>query len=235
MKKIIFRYFLFHPCFQDTTGGDDSMNLLRASAKGDLAAVKKFVAEGADVNAADGLGRAPLIEAAWGGHAEVVKYLAEKGTNINAADNAGYTALMRAAEEGHMPVLTYLLHKGALVNVRGKVRGTTPLMLAAERGHIKVLELLLSRGAKINAVDQFEETACARAYHMNQSKAAQYLESKGGRGKPERSSLSHYATRDKEGRPVKTALPQWSAAAEDAGVEEAENEPASNSEEMNEE
>lgn len=211
------------------------MNLLRASTKGDLTAVKKFVAEGANVNDADGLGRTPVIEAAWGGHADVVKYLVEKGANINAADNSGYTALMRAAEGGHLPVLTYLIHKGALVNARGKVRGTTPLMLAAEQGHIKVLELLLANGAKINAVDQFEETACARAYHMNQTKAAQYLESKGGRGKPERSSLSHYSTRDKDGRPVKTAMPQWSAAAEDAGVEEGENEPAAESEEMNEE
>jgi uncharacterized protein len=211
------------------------MNLLRASAKGDLAAVKKFVADGADVNAADGLGRTAVIEAAWGGHGDVVKYLAEKGANINAADNAGYTPLMRAAEQGHLPVLTCLIHKGAQVNVRGKVRGTTPLMLAAEQGHIKVLELLLSHGAKINAVDQFEESACARAYHMNQPKAAQYLESKGGRGKTERSSLSHYSTRDKDGRPVKTLLPQWSAAAEDAGVDETENEPASDSEEVNEE
>jgi ankyrin repeat protein len=211
------------------------MNLLRASAKGDLAAVKKFVAEGADVNAADGLGRTPVIEASWGGHEDVVKYLTEKGANINAADNAGYTALMRAAEEGNLPVLNYLIHKGAQVNVRGKVRGTTPLMLAAEQGHIKVIELLIAKGAKINAVDQFEESACARAYHMNQTKTAQYLESKGGRGKPERSSLSHYSTRDKDGRPVKTALPQWSAAAEDAGVDDTENEPAADREEAPEE
>ena len=212
------------------------MNLIRASAKGDLTAVKKFVADGANVNDADGLGRTPVIEAAWGGHAEVVKYLAEKGANINAADNNGYTALMRAAEGGHLQVLTYLIHKGAQVNVRGKVRGATPLMLAAEQGHIKVLELLLSNGAKINAVDQFEESACARAYHMNQMKAAQYIESKGGRGKPERSSLSHYSTRDKDGKPVKTLLPQWSAAAEDAGVEDGDNEPvAADSEDMNEE
>jgi hypothetical protein len=211
------------------------MNLLRASAKGDLAAVKKFVAESANVNAADGLGRTPVIEAAWGGHAEVVKYLVEKGANVNIADNAGYTALMRACEEGHVPVITYLIAKGAAVNVRGSVRGTTPLMLAAEQGHIKVLELLIAHGAKINAVDRFEESACACAYRTNQLKAAQFLESKGGRGKPERSSLSHYSSRDKEGRPVKTVLPQWSAAAEDAAEEESEPEPVSDGEDMDEE
>ncbi len=205
------------------------MNISRAGAKGDLSAVKKFVAEGANVNTADGSGRTPIIEAAWGGHADVVKYLAEKGADVNAADNAGYTALMRACEEGHLPVIHYLIGKGALVNARGKVRGTTPLMLAAEQGHIKVLELLLSHGAKINGADQFEETACARAYHMSQIKAAQYLESKGGRGKPERSSLSHYSSRDREGKSsTKAALPQWSAAASESGMgtEEEESEPA---------
>jgi hypothetical protein len=141
------------------------MNLLRASAKGDLAAVKKFVAEGGNVNAADPSGRTPIIEASWAGHAEVVKYLADKSANINTVDGAGYTALMRACEEGHAPVVTYLLTKGANVNAHGKVRGTTPLMLAAERGHLKIIELLLNKGAKINAVNQQEETALAYAYH----------------------------------------------------------------------
>lgn len=202
------------------------MNIFRASAKGDLAAVKKFVAEGVNANTADSSGRTPLIEAAWGGHADVVKYLVDKGADVNAADNVGYTALMRACEEGHEPVIAYLIHKNASVNVRGKVRGTTPLMVAAEQGHIKVLELLLSHGATINAVDQFEETAGARAHRMNQAKAAQYLESKGGRGKSERSSLSHYSSRDRDGKSTKAALPQWSAAATESGVEEEEAEPA---------
>ena len=46
------------------------MNMLRACAKGDLALVKKMMAEGAAVNTADGSGRTPLIEASWGGHAD---------------------------------------------------------------------------------------------------------------------------------------------------------------------
>ena len=198
------------------------MNLLRASAKGDLAAIKKLVADGADVNAADTKGRTPLLEAAWAGHAEVVKYLAEKGAKVDAADAAGYTALMRACEEGHAPIATYLISKGANVNSRGKVRGTTSLMLAAEQGHIKILELLVAHDAKVNAVDQFEETALARAYYTEKTKAAEFLESKGGRGKPERSSLSHYSTsRDKEGKTsTKVALPQWSAAAFESDQEE---------------
>jgi ankyrin repeat protein len=212
------------------------MSLLRASAKGDLASVKKLVSDGADVNAADTKGRTPLIEAAWAGHADVVKYLVDKGAIIDAADGAGYSPLMRACEEGHVPVVAFLINKGANVNIRGKVRGTTPLMLAAERGHVKVLEALVAHGAKVNVVDQYEETALARAYHTEKTKAAEFLESKGGRGKPERSSLSHYSSRDKDGKPVKVALPQWSAAADEADMQDADApEEISGGEEMFEE
>jgi ankyrin repeat protein len=121
---------------------------------------------------------------------------------------------MRASEEGLVPIINLLIQKGANVNTRGKVRGTTPLMLAAEQGHIKAIEILLDKGAKINAIDLYEETALARAYRTNQTKVAEFLESKGGRGKPERSSFSSFHGSDKEFRPItKASVPQWSAAA----------------------
>jgi len=190
------------------------MTLIRASSKGDLSAVKKLINEGTDVNECDNNGRTALIEAAWAGHADVVKLLLDKGANVDTADNSGYTALMRASEEGIVPVINLLIQKGANVNTRGKVRGTTPLMLAAEQGHVKAMEVLLDKGAKINAIDQYEETALARAYRTNQTKAAEFLESKGGRGKPERSSFTSSHGSDKDFRPVtKASVPQWSAAA----------------------
>jgi ankyrin repeat protein len=196
------------------------MSLIRASAKGDLASVKKIVNEGTDVNLSDPTGRTPLIEAAWAGHVDVVKYLLDKGANPNTSDSAGFTPLMRAAEEGNTSICSILIQKGADVNVRGKVRGTTPLMLAAEKGSVKILELLIQSGAKVNAVDQFEETALARAYRTSQNKAAEFLESKGGRGKPERSS---YSPTDKELRTIsKSQLPLLNAGGFETGLEEEE-------------
>ncbi len=196
------------------------MTLMRASAKGDLTSVKRLLKEGADVNAADTHGRTALLEASWAGHLDVVKLLIEKGADVNAADITGYSPLMRASEEGHSDIASALIKAGAETNARGKVRGTTPLMLAAENGHVKVIDLLLANGAKVNAVDQYEETALARAYRTNQTKAAELLESKGGRGKPERSSFSYS---DKDLKPyTKATLPQWSAAAVESNFEDEE-------------
>lgn len=185
------------------------MKLISACTKGDIAAVKKLVTEGADVNTKEADGRTPLLEASWGGYQDIVKFLIEKGADVNASDKAGITPLMRAAEEGHASIVSLLIQKDADVNAFGSVRGTTALMLASERGHIKVLEILVDKGAKINAVDQYEETALARAYRTNQMKAAEFLESKGGRGKPERNT---YTYTDKEiQKYTKANLPQWTA------------------------
>ena len=193
------------------------MSIIRASAKGDLPAVKKLVADGADVKVPDNSGRTAILEAAWGGYLDVVKYLVDKGADVNAADRSGVTPLMRAAEEGHAQIVSFLITKGANVHAKGSVKGTTALMLAAEQGHVKVLEVLLSKGAKINDIDRYEETALARAYRLSQTKAAQFLESKGGRGKPERSSYTSSGDRERSG---KTPLPNWSAAAAESGMDD---------------
>jgi uncharacterized protein len=194
------------------------MSLIRASAKGDLSQVKKLIDEGADVDTADASGRTALLEAAWGGYTDIVKYLIDKGATVNHADMSGFTPLMRAIEDGHNAIVTLLVKNGADVNTRGNVRGSTPLMIAAEKGELKVIELLLDHGAKINAVDQFEETALARAYRSEQLKAVSLLESKGATRKPERNTFNHH---DKDLRPfTKASIPQWSAAADDAGLEE---------------
>jgi len=88
-------------------------------------------------------------------------------------------------------------------------------MLAAEGGDQKLITLLLGAGARINDVDQYEETAVARAYKAGQEKTAQFLESKGGRGKTERSSYYSHSDRDASTVMVE-AVPQWSAASQDA-------------------
>ena len=196
------------------------MSLIRASANGDLAAVKKILSEGADINAVDSKGRSALIEAAWGGYSGIVKVLIDGGADVNCVDNSGFTALMRAVEEQDVSIVSMLIEKGADVNTRGFVKGSTPLMLAAEKGDCKIIEILLDNGAKINAIDQFEETALTRAYKEEQLQAVTFLESKGAIKRRDRSQFS---VSDKEFRVfTKASLPKWSADAEDDDTEEDE-------------
>jgi ankyrin repeat protein len=196
------------------------MELISACARGALADVLAVVDGGAgegvfDINGQDVSGRTALLEAAWGGSADIVKVLLERGADPNIADKSGFTPLMRAVEGGHLPIVSVLVERGADVNCRGQVRGTTPLMLASESGDQKLISLLLGAGARVNDVDLYEETAVARAYRAGQDKAAQFLESKGGRGKTERSS--YYSHSDREpGSITVEAMPQWSAASQDA-------------------
>jgi ankyrin repeat protein len=199
------------------------MKIIRASAKGDLELVKKCISEGASVDVTDKSKRTALIEAAWGGFDNLVEFLLENGSDINHADSSGFTALMRAVESGHHTTAKMLIDHGADVNSRGYVRGSTPLMLAAEQGDEKSVELLLDNGARINAIDQFDETALARAYRCEHINVVSILEERGATRKPERAYASHD---DRELRPfTKAHVPQWSSAAEDAGFDDEESIP----------
>jgi ankyrin repeat protein len=203
-----------------------AMNLISACSSGDLAKVKAAIGDGGaesgasgevsfDINGQDGSGRTALIEAAWGGGEDIVNFLLERGADPNIADKSGFTPLLRAVEGGHQSIAAALIGKGADVNHRGNVRGTTALMLAAEGGHEGLITLLLDGGARINDVDLYEETAVARAYKAGKDDTAQFLESKGGRGKTERSSYYSHSDRDASTVTVE-AVPQWSAASQDA-------------------
>jgi ankyrin repeat protein len=195
------------------------MDLISICSRGVLADVKAAVESGdggaVDINCRDSAGRTALLEAAWNGSADIAEYLLERGADPNAADRGGFTPLMRAVEGGHLPIAAALLARGADVGSRGNVRKTTALMLAAENGRLELIARLLDGGALINDTDQYEETALSLAQKAGREEAARLLESKGGRGKIERSAYYAHGDRDASSVTVE-ALPQWSAASHDA-------------------
>jgi len=83
-----------------------------AAGNGNLAAVKQYLQDGADVNARAKDGWPPLIFAARNGHLDVVKYLVDKGADMNAKDKKGWTPLMWATDEGHLDVVGISCSKG---------------------------------------------------------------------------------------------------------------------------
>ena len=158
------------------------LELGSAARQGDLARVRELVGQGADVNADDGNGVAPLVYAASGGHLatvkylvaqganvsdgaascavdaghlDVVTYLVEQGADVNAAADSG-RALLHVAVD-HLAVVRYLVEQGADVNV-ATVGGWTPLHEAVQRGHRDVVRYLVEQGADVNAVDMKGQT-----------------------------------------------------------------------------
>jgi len=96
-------------------------------------------------------------------------------------------------------------------------------MLAAEQGHIKGDRPPAFGGARINDIDQYEETPWRAPIIWNRPKRRSTSRPRAAGENQTRSSLSHYSSKDKGGKPsTKAALPQWSAAAADAGLDEEE-------------
>ena len=150
------------------------MNIHKAANKGDLAGMKQFLREGADVDARDRYGRTPLMYSL--SNLENVRYLVGKGADVNARDEDGETPLMKAAFLGQLDVVRYLVEKGADMNAQNN-KGETPLMRAIR--DLDVLEFLVEQGADLNVVDKNGETLLLKATVSGRLATVQYLLGKG--------------------------------------------------------
>lgn len=126
--------------------------LLQASATGRQDVVRRLIAAGVSVNAAQAdldVSGTPLIQAARAGDLTMVDTLLELGADPNQALLRDGNPLIVAAMHGHLAVVERLLDAGADVN--GIVQyDETPLINAAREGHLPVVRVLLARGADIN-------------------------------------------------------------------------------------
>ena len=123
----------------------DDRALLDAARRGDVAAVRAALKDGADVNAAQGDGLTGLHLAAQSGSLEVAKVLLAAGAKADAKTRIGaYTPLHLASQGAHLLVVRALLDAGADVKAATTNTGVTPLHLAAQAigGEATVAELV---------------------------------------------------------------------------------------------
>ena len=86
---------------------------IRAARSGEIDKVRKFLAEGTDVNSKNRNEDTALMEACSTGQKEVVELLLAKGADLNAKDNYQQTALQWAAMKGQRTVEEVLKNAGA--------------------------------------------------------------------------------------------------------------------------
>ena len=124
-----------------------------AAMRGDIAAVRELLADGADVNAAQGDGMTALHWAAERGDPDLARMLLYAGAAIEPVTRIGfYTPLHVAARSGNGAVATLLLDAGADASAIAGA-GTTPLHLAAAAGSAERVTALTERGADPNALE----------------------------------------------------------------------------------
>jgi uncharacterized protein len=131
--------------------GDGSTPLHWAAYQGDVDEVKRLLAAGAKVSAANAYGVTPMELAAETGNTAILQLLLAAGADVESANAEGQTALMSVARTGNVEAAKLLIKRGANVNAVENFGGQTALMWAAARRHPEMVRLLASKGADLDA------------------------------------------------------------------------------------
>jgi ankyrin repeat protein len=160
-----------------SAAGPDT-TLLAAVSKGDVAAVRALVQQGADVNARQPDGTTPLHWATQIDDLAKATLLVKAGAKPNVVNRFGASPLSLAAASGNAEMLTLLLDAGADIAQAeaGLTDGQSLLMLAARTGNVPALTTLVKRGVDVNAVEtRTGSSALMWAAVGNRRDAVRYL------------------------------------------------------------
>lgn len=116
----------------------------------------ELLAEGADVDAAQGDGTTALHWATYKLDVELVRALLDRKANPDTANRYGMTPLAEAVKAANAPLTELLLKAGANANAANG-DGESVLMLAARASSVPVAKLLIDAGADVNAREAWRD------------------------------------------------------------------------------
>src|SRR5215212_2764304 len=121
-----------------TSAADPKRDALWTAVRGgDVAAVRKAVEDGADVNARNEYGVSALWIAAGKGKLDVVEFLVGKGADVNARDDIWYQTPLSAAVGGsQVEMVKFLIKSGAK-------DADAAVLAAAARGNVTMVQAVL--------------------------------------------------------------------------------------------
>lgn len=152
MERIKGINLLFFLCFLTMTGCERQLPLQNAIREGDVAKVKKIIAQNPRAINAKEIGEisyTPLIVAVDKRNEEIVQLLIEAGADINIKLTSG-SALFYAVSRGDVKITKILLANGA--SLKKTKWNNFPLIIAAVEGRsYEIVKLLLEQGEDVNA------------------------------------------------------------------------------------
>ncbi len=151
---------LFPPTASGQTMTDTPLH--QAAAKGDAAAIKALLAEGAPIDARDAKGQTALLVATHADHVAAARALIEAGADVNAKDRINDSPYLYAGARGHLEILKMTLAHGADLKSTNRFGGTA-LIPAAERGHVETVKTLIAAGVDVDHVNDLGWTALIEA------------------------------------------------------------------------
>jgi ankyrin repeat protein len=153
-------------------GGDErdiDRELLAAAYENDVAAARRLIEEGADVNLKDDSEQSAYLIATSevGDDRRLLDLTLGAGADVNAKDSFNGTGLIRAAERGYPAIVARLLETDIDVDHVNRL-GWTALLEAVVLGdggrpHIRTVRLLVDAGADIDIADKSGATALDHA------------------------------------------------------------------------
>src|SRR5688500_3250802 len=152
-----------------------------AVMRGDTAAVRVLLRQGADVNGAQGDGMTALHWAASRGDAGMIAMLTYAGARVEAVTrNGNYTPLHLAARGGRAAAVKALLKVGANAKAITSTGGATPLHLASGIGSTEAIAALIDAGAEVDARETaFGQTPLMWAANYDRVEAVKLLIARG--------------------------------------------------------
>lgn len=158
----------------------------------DLAAVRKIIKGGGDVNEVDGEGNTPLLIAVLTRNAKLVDELLKLGADPNKARPDGKGPLFGAVRVGEEKIAQTLLKGGAEVDAPLSmdhngvaVGGCTALYIAAPLGHLPSCKVLTSSGASLEAANDLGYTPLMAAIEGDHEEVIDFFLKSGANVNPD--------------------------------------------------
>lgn len=137
--------------------------LFEAAHTGDIDAIERLIAEGADIHARDSRGRTPLHVAAFASQDGAIRVLAGSGADMNALEFQAYDVVTIAAVADDPELMSLAIELGNDPGLVTSPYDGTALIAAAHLGHVDVVRRLIDAGAPLDHVNNLHWTAVIEA------------------------------------------------------------------------